>query len=322
MKPKLKPLDQQVIVLTGASSGIGLATALAATRQGAALVLSCRSRFTLEALVDQIHQAGGRAIAVQADVGDRAQVEQIATEAVTRFGRIDTWINNAGVSIFGRADEVSDEDAERLFRTNFWGVVHGSRAALPHLRRQGGALINIGSEASDAAIPLQSLYSASKHAVKGYTDALRIELEADQAPVSVTLIQPSAVDTPFPEHAGNYLDQEPKLPTPKIEPEKVDSSILEAATEPTRDVRVGAMAVVNTAMARVMPALADMMARMQMGRQQRNEPPRTREGTLYTAGETGLVYGRGNQNAADTDQAMALNVRPGPAAGDAPTARP
>src|SRR3990167_2498121 len=107
-----------------------------------------------------------------------------------------------------------------------------------------------------------------------------------------------------------------------IEPEKVASAILEAATEPTRDVRVGAMAVVNTAMARVMPALADMMARMQMGRQQRNEPPRTREGTLYTAGETGLVYGRGNQNAADTDQAMALNVRPGPAAGDAPTARP
>jgi short-subunit dehydrogenase len=315
MKIALKPLDQQVMVITGASSGIGLATALAAARQGATLVLSCRSRFTLEALVEQIQQAGGHAMAVLADVGERDQVDQIAAQAVARFGRIDTWVNNAGVSIFGRADEVRDDDAERLFRTNFWGVVYGSRAALPYLRQQGGALINIGSEASEAAIPLQAIYSASKHAVKGYTDALRIELEADKAPVSVTLIQPTAVDTPFPEHAGNYLDQEPKLPTPMIEPEKVASAILEAATEPTRDVRVGAMAVVNTAMAKVMPTLADMMARMQMGRQQRNEPPRAREGTLYQAGETGLVYGRGNQNAADKDEAMALNVRPNPQTG-------
>ena len=132
------------------------------------------------------------------------------------------------------------------------------------------------------------MYSASKHAVKGFTDALRIELEADEAPVSITLIQPTAVDTPFPEHAGNYMSQEPKLPTPMIEPEKVADAILEAATDPVRDVRVGTMAKLNTTVAKLLPSLGDKMSKMQIGRQQRDEPPQhSRKGTLYEAGEAG-----------------------------------
>src|SRR6185295_1423525 len=124
-----------------------------------------------------------------------------------------------------------------------------------HLRQHGGALINIGSEVSEAVIPLQGMYSASKHAVKGFTDALRIEVqELDKAPVSITLIQPTAVDTPFPQHAKNYMDREPKLPTPQIEPEKVAEAILDAAAKPERDVRVGAMSVMNTIAAKVMPS--------------------------------------------------------------------
>src|SRR5690606_6572309 len=131
---------------------------------------------------------------------------------IARFGRIDTWINNAGISIFGRLEEVTEEDSRRLFDTNFWGVVHGSLAALPYLRKNGGALINVGSEVSDAVVPYQGMYSASKHAVKGFTDALRVEVEEmDEAPISITLIQPSAVNTPFPMHAKNYMDKEPKL---------------------------------------------------------------------------------------------------------------
>lgn len=309
-KPDLKPLDQQVIVITGASSGIGLATALAAAQQGAKLVLAARSGATLDEIARGINEDGGQAIAVQADVGDRTQVEAIAAAAIRHFGRIDTWVNDAGVSIYGRLDEVSDQDSQRLFQTNFWGVVHGSLVALPYLRAQGGALINIGSEASDAVIPLQGMYSASKHAVKGFNDALRIELEADEAPVSVTLIQPTAVDTPYPEHAGNYLSQEPMLPSPMIEPEKVASAILDAATSPTRAVKVGAMSVINTTMSKLLPGMADAMARMQLGRQQRNEVPHARDGTLYEAGETGLIYGRGQQNKADPDRARQTNVRP------------
>ena len=309
-KPSLKPLDQQVIVITGASSGIGLATALAAAQQGARLVLAARSKNALDDIAASIIEDGGQAITVQADVGERNQVEAIAAAALRHFGRIDTWVNDAGVSIYGRLDEVSDQDSQRLFQTNFWGVVHGSLVALPHLRANGGALINVGSEASDTVIPLQGMYSASKHAVKGFTDALRIELEADQAPVSVTLIQPTAVDTPYPEHAGNYLSQEPMLPSPMIEPEKVASAILDAATSPTRDVKVGAMSVINTAMSKIMPGLADSMARKQMGRQQRNEVPHARDGSLYQASETGLIYGRGQQNKADPGRARQTNVRP------------
>lgn len=309
MAISLKPLREQVIVITGASSGIGLATALAAADQGAKVVLAARSGETLDGIAREIMQGGGEALAVEADVGDRSQVDQIARVAIERFGRIDTWVNDAGISIYGRLDEIPDEDSRRMFDTNFWGVVYGSLVALPHLKANGGALINIGSEASEAALPLQGMYSASKHAVKGFTDALRIELEADGAPVSVTLIQPTAVNTPYPEHAGNYLSQEPKLPTPQLEPEKVASVILDAAVDPARDVKVGAMSKLNTATAKIAPSLADRMARLQIGRQQRDEAPHSRHGVLFHGSASGRTHGRGNENAADAKEAKASNVR-------------
>src|ERR1700712_1799149 len=292
MNASLKPLDQQVIVITGASSGIGLATAVAAAQQGARLVLAARSESTLEQIAAELSGNGGEVAFVRADVGVRDDVERIAQTAIERFGRIDTWINDAGVSIYGRLDEVNDEDNQRLFQTNFWGVVYGSLVALPHLRKNGGALINLGSEVSDASVPLQGMYSASKHAVKGFTDALRIELDADKAPVSVTLIQPTAVDTPYPEHAGNYLSQEPKLPTPMLEPEKVASAILDAAVDPVRHVKVGAMSKLNTTMTNIAPRLADRMAKGYMGKQQRAEAPHGLQGSLYTPSEDGRTHGR------------------------------
>jgi short-subunit dehydrogenase len=309
MDPKLKPLDQQVIVITGASSGIGLATALAAAHQGAHVVLGARSVDVLDDVVAHIASEGGQAVAVRVDVADRQQVDRLAQRAITAFGRIDTWVNNAGVSIYGRLDEVDEAASRRLFDVNFWGIVNGSLAAIEHLRTQGGALINLGSEASEAAVPLQAMYSASKHAVKGFTDGLRLELEADGAPVSVTLIQPTAVDTPYPEHAANYLDQEPKLPSPMIEVEKVASAILDAATSATRSTKVGTMSVLNTAMAKFLPSLADVMARKQIGRQQRDEAPHARAGTLHEPGHSGRTHGRGNQNTTDTKRAEALNTR-------------
>src|SRR4051795_10847124 len=260
----LKPLDQQVIVITGASSGIGLATAEAAAREGAKLVLAARSGQALDEICQRIKNNGGQAVYVVADVGRREQVEHVAEVALQKFGRIDTWVNDAGVSIYGRLDEVTDEDSRRLFDTNFWGVVYGSLAALPHLKQKGGALINVGSEVSDAVVPLQGMYSASKHAVKGFTDALRVELEeVDKAPVSITLIQPTAVDTPYPQHAKNYTDKEPKLPTPQIDPQKVADAILKAATRHERDVKVGAGAVLNTTLGKVAPGLGDKMSAKQ-----------------------------------------------------------
>jgi len=303
MAVSLKPLDQQVIVITGASSGIGLATAESAAKQGAKLVLAARSEQTLHEIVQRINSDGGDAIYVTADVSDRQQVQGIAEAAMQRFGRIDTWINDAGLSIYGRLDEVKDEDARRLFDINFWGVVNGSLVALTYLKRQGGALINVGSEVSDAVVPLQGMYSASKHAVKGFNDALRVEIEEiDEAPVSITLIQPTAVDTPFPQHARNYMDQEPKLPTPMIDPEKVAEAILKAAVKPERDVKVGAVAKLNTLTAKIAPGLGDKMAAKQADRQQYQEPPRNPEGTLYKPGESGQTHGSGGVEEKDLEE--------------------
>lgn len=308
MKPDLKPLDQQVMVITGASSGIGLATALAAARKGANLVLAARSTETLQEIVDQIRTAGVDAIAVGCDVAEQGDVERVADAAVGRFGRIDTWVNNAGVSIYGRLEEVDEEDSRRLFETNFWGVVHGSLAALPVLRRNGGALINVGSEVSEAVVPLQGMYSASKHAVKGFTDALRVEVqEVDEAPVSITLIQPTAVDTPYPQHARNYMDREPKLPEPMIDPNEVAEAILEAATRPTRDKKVGAMSVVNTMMSKVVPGAGEKQSAKRVTQQQYAEPPRHPEGVLYQASEAivaGRIHGLGGREPDEKGRSM------------------
>jgi short-subunit dehydrogenase len=299
-KVNLKPLHEQVMVITGASSGIGLATAHLAVRKGAKLVLAARSQEVIAGIVDAIKKSGGEAIHVTCDVADRAEVERVVSAAIARFGRIDTWVNNAGVSIYGRLDQVSEEDSRRLFDINFWGVYHGSLAVLPHLKAHGGALINVGSEVSEAVIPFQGMYSASKHAVKGFTDALRVEIEQlDAAPVSITLIQPTSTDTPFPEHAKNYMDKEPKLPTPMDDPEDVAKAICNAAVKPTRSKKVGGMSKINTATAKIVPKLGDKISAKQANRQQYDEPPRHPEGTLDQPGElvgvSGQVHGTGGR---------------------------
>ena len=294
MSSPLKPLNRQVIVITGATSGIGLATAQEAAKQGAQLVLAARGADVLDAVVARFKALGQEAVGVVADVSERGQVERIAQAAIARVGRVDTWVNNAGSTIYGRVDEVSETDARRLFDINFWGMVHGSLVALPHLKRQGGALINLGSEASEVAIPMQGMYSASKHAVKGFTDALRIEVEQlDEAPVSVTLIEPTAVDTPLPQHARNYMDREPKLPSPQVDPHQVAAAILHAAVVPMRTVRVGMMADIDVMMERLMPGVSDRMAVFQVPRQQQDGPPRNPDGSLYTSRADGRIYGPG-----------------------------
>jgi short-subunit dehydrogenase len=259
MKLRLKKLNYQVMVITGASSGIGLATARRAARRGARLVLAARSEGDLQELADEIRRDGGHAIAVGADVASEEDVQKIADAAIREFGGFDTWVNNAGVSVYGPALEVSVDDMRRVIETNFWGVVHGSRIAARHLRQNGGALINVGSEVSDKAVPLQAIYSASKHAVKGWTDALRMELEYEQAPVSITLVKPGPIDTPYTEHAKNYLEDHPKHAPPVYDPESVADAILHAATSPVRDLFVGSGAKMVSALGKVAPRLTDRM---------------------------------------------------------------
>lgn len=293
MHARHRPLDQQVIVVTGATSGIGLCTALLAAERGAKAVLAARSAATLDAIVEQIRFDGGEAIAAVADVADRHDVAQVAQAALERFGRVDTWINNAGVTVYGRLDETSEDDHRRLFETNYWGVVNGSLAALPLLRRSGGALINVGSETCDAVLPLQGAYSASKHAVKGFTDALRMEVEQiERAPVSITLVQPAVVNTPYTQHARNYMDREPKPAATPIDPHRVAEAILKAAVEGGRDVRVGAVAVMHSTVSRWMPRIGDRLAARLVDRQQDEAEPRFPQGALHRSRDTGRIYGR------------------------------
>jgi NAD(P)-dependent dehydrogenase (short-subunit alcohol dehydrogenase family) len=290
---KLKRLEDQVIVITGGTSGIGLATAKRAAERGARVVLCSRNEPELRDTVAGIVQRGGTATSVVADVSNQDDVERVATAAIEQFGALDTWVNNTGVSFYGRLMEVAIEDMRRLFEVNFWGMVYGCRAAVPRLRGAGGALINIGSIVSDRAIPLQGTYSASKHAIKGFTDALRMELEEENAPISVTLIKPSAIDTPYFHHAKNYMSVEPKPPAPVYAPEVVANAILRAAEHPVRDITIGGGGRLISAMGSAMPRLTDFyMERAMFSSQRSNVPTEGRPGNLYdSAGDEGMERG-------------------------------
>ncbi|MFO0929678.1 MAG: SDR family oxidoreductase [Gemmataceae bacterium] len=280
----LKKLKDQVIVITGASSGIGLATARMAARRGARVVAAARSEHELRQLIAEIEGHGGQAVAVPADVGREGDVRRIAEVAVRRFGGFDTWVNNAGVSIYGKLMEVPPQDHRQLFETNFWGTVYGSLTAAAHLRYRGGAIVNLGSVAGDRALPLQGMYSATKFAVKGFTEALRMELqEQDGANVSVTLIKPASIGTPFPRHARNYLPVEPTLPPPVYAPDLVAEAILYAAEHPERELAVGGASKAISTLGAVAPRLMDQVTGRGMAEQQKTSrpAPRNRLGNLF-----------------------------------------
>jgi short-subunit dehydrogenase len=281
MNVDLKPLDRQVVVITGASSGIGLATARMAAERGAQLVLTARSEDALRELTDEIAAQGGDAVYVVADVRDRADVREIAETALDTYGGFDTWINVAGAFVYGRLQDTPIEDMREQFETNVWGLLYGSLEAADHLKERGGAIINIGSVVSDRAIPLQGSYSASKHAVKGFTDALRIELAEEGAPVSVTLVKPAAINTPYTRHAKNYMDEAADFPPPVYEPEVAAKAILDAAENPQRDVFVGGGAANLSILGRFASRLTDkLMEATFFDQQRRDRPPRPTENNL------------------------------------------
>ncbi len=278
MSIRLKKLRDQVIVITGATSGIGLTTARMAARRGARLVLAARSENALIELERELSDGGTRAVTVTADVGRPADVQRISRIARQKFGGFDTWVNNAGVSIYGKLMDEPIEDMRRLFETNFWGLVYGSLEAARHLkeRHQAGAIINVGSTLSDRALVLQGIYSASKHAVKGFTDALRMELEMDRIPASVTLIQPGAIATPYSQHAKNYMQSEPTNPPPVYAPDTVARTILHCAETSERNVYVGAGGKGIPMLGYYAPRLADLLMESLFAEQQQSDRPPAR----------------------------------------------
>lgn len=283
--PKLKKLKDQTIVITGASSGIGLTTAQMAARRGACVLLTSRNEDDLRRAVNEINAMGGHAAFAVADVGKPEDLDRVAERAVSEFGGIDTWVNNAGVSIYGKLMEVPLEDKKKLFDTNFWGVVHGCRTAVRAMRTRGGTIINIGSIVSDRAIPLQGIYAASKHAVLGYTDALRMELEHDNIPISVTLVKPSAINTPYVEHARNYMQEAPSLPPPIYAPDVVAEAILRCAEKRVREVTVGGGGRATAVLGMVAPRTMDLYMERAMFSQQKDpsRSPQTLDSLYYPA---------------------------------------
>jgi NAD(P)-dependent dehydrogenase (short-subunit alcohol dehydrogenase family) len=246
---KLKPLGEQVVVLMGASSGIGRETALRFAKSGAKVVASARGEEGLDSLVEEIRAEGGEAIAVPADTSEFDQVKAVADRAVQEYGRLDSWVHLAAVGLFATFEQTTPEEFERVIDVNLMGQVYGAMAALPHIKREGrGTLIHISSMGAKRSIPLQSAYCASKHGIDGFLEALRVKLKHEGWPISVTQVMPATINTPFFDKARTKLGVKPVAPPPIYGPNIVADAILHAAENPARDLVVGgaARAVIST----------------------------------------------------------------------------
>lgn len=321
MKGRRRKLSEQVWVITGGSSGIGRTTGRMAAERGAKVVLASRDADDLRQAVAVIQEAGGEATFVVCDVADPDAVRNVGETAVRTYGRIDTWFNNAGVSVYGRILDVPIEDARRIFDTNYWGVVNGSLVAVEHMREAGGVLLNMGSLTSERAIPLQGHYGATKQAVRAFTSALRMELEHDDIPVAVTLIEPAAIDTPYPQHARSYLPREPTMPAPVYAPEIVARAALHCAEHPRREIMVGGAARAMAAMGHAMPRFTDRYMELTLveGQMHEDGPSGGRRDSLWEpvpgdAAERGNQPGRVRRTSAYTQAVLHPVVALGSAA--------
>jgi NAD(P)-dependent dehydrogenase (short-subunit alcohol dehydrogenase family) len=271
---QLKPIERQVVVVMGASSGIGRAAALRFARRGAKIVAAARSREGLRTLVDGIRHDGGEAMAVPADTADFDQVREVAETAADVFGRIDTWVHTAGTSVYATFEQTTPEEFKRVVDVNLTGQAYGAMAALPHLRRAGGgALVHVSSVEAKFSMPYQSAYAASKHGIEGFLDALRLELAHEGVPISVTSIMPGPVNTPFFDKVRTKIGVEPTVPPPVYHPSVVADAILHAAEHPTRRVVVGGAAAVGAMLNSVAPRVMDaILLRTGFGTQKMDGP--------------------------------------------------
>lgn len=260
MSNPLKSIDQQVVAILGASSGIGRETALQFARRGARVVISGRSQSGLDSLLTEIQAAGGKAIAQPAEVTDFEQVKAVADRAVAEFGHLDTWVHLAATSVFATFDQITPEEFKRVIEVNLTGQAYGAMAALPHLKREGrGALIHVSSVEARRSMPLQSPYSASKHGVEGLLDSLRVELMHAGIPISVTNIMPSVINTPFYNKGQTKLGVKPTGIPPYYQPHLVADAILYVAEHPTRDFIVGDIGRIADMLQRLSPQLMDTL---------------------------------------------------------------
>ncbi|MGB3652889.1 MAG: SDR family oxidoreductase [Rivularia sp. (in: cyanobacteria)] len=270
---QLKPISQQVVCIVGASSGIGRQAAVDFALAKAKVVVSARNEVGLKSLVDEIESNGGEAKAITADVANFDQVKAIADFTVEQYGRIDTWVHAAATGVLARFEEITIEEFQRVMDVTFMGQVYAVKAALPYLKQQGGALIHISSMEGKRALPLQSPYSAAKHALQGFLESLRVELQHDNIPISVTSILPAVINTPFYNHVLTKLGVKPTGIPPYYSPQLVADAILYVAENPTREYIVGDVGRILDVLERLSPELVDtILATVGFSGQKTNQP--------------------------------------------------
>ncbi|MBC7969707.1 MAG: SDR family oxidoreductase [Verrucomicrobia bacterium] len=257
---QLKPLEQQVVAIVGASSGIGREAALRFAQRGAKVVVAARSESGLASLVDEIQRLGGEATAIVADVAVFEQVQAIADKTVATYGRLDTWVHSSATAVISPFDQITPEEFKRVIDVTLMGQVYGAMVALPHLKREGrGALIHISSMEGRRALPLQSSYSCAKHGLEGFLESLRVELQHEGSSVSVTSIKPAVINTPFYNNALTKLGVKPTGIPPYYAPSLVADAVLYTAEHPMRDFIVGDVGKVLDVLQRLSPGLVDAL---------------------------------------------------------------
>jgi NAD(P)-dependent dehydrogenase (short-subunit alcohol dehydrogenase family) len=226
-----KPLAEQVVVVAGGSYGLGRAIATEAARRGAKVVVGARAREALDGTPADV--------ALETDVADRSQVERLVQTAVERFGRIDTYIANAMVTVFAEAHRLEDDELRRVFDVNFFGGVYGYWAALPHLRATRGTFIQIASALSYRGIPLQAAYCATKAASRTFLESARVELRKERSGVDVCVILPGAINTPQFDRARQKIGLQPKPIPPIYQPEPFARAVVRCCEHPERELPLG-----------------------------------------------------------------------------------
>ena len=275
---KLKPIENQVVVVMGASSGIGRETALRFAKRGAKVVVAARNEAGLRSLEDEIRALGGEARVVVADVSEFEQVEAVAQSAVEEYGQLDTWVHLAAAGLFAPFDQTEPDEFRRVVEVDLMGQVYGAMAALPHIKREGrGALVHISSVVGKRSAPLQSAYSASKHGVEGFLESLRVELLRDGwDTIGVTNVIPAAINTPFFTKARTKLGVKPKGFPPIYQPGVVADAILYSAEKAPREIVAGGAGKGMLLTQRLSPRLMDaIMVRGGFGSQMTDEPKST-----------------------------------------------
>ena len=291
---QLKPIEEQVVVAIGASSGIGRETALRFAERGARVVVSARSKEGLESLVDEIRSTGGRAVAVPADVVEFGQAKAVADRAVEEYGTLDTWVHLSGVGLYATFDQTEPEEFKQVIEVNLMGQVYGAMVALPHIKREGrGALLHISSVEAKRSAPFHSAYAASKHGIDGFLESLRVELQREGWPISVTNVMPAAINTPFFSNSRTKLGVKPMGFPPIYQPNTVADVILHAAEHPTREVIAGGAGKAMLLTQRLSPGLMDaIMLRAGFDSQKTDEPkPENDPDNLFEPVEDNRIEG-------------------------------